>query len=81
VRAPNWGNAAWEFPWVDPEVSTPVTPTVYPLDDEVKEGLLGPDGKPLAEGTARKNPLGFAKGTPNPHPKPPPPPPPPPGTK
>lgn len=37
----------------------PATPVVYPVDDQVKEGLLGPDGEPLTEGTRRKNPIGF----------------------
>jgi hypothetical protein len=39
----------------------PAAPTVYPEDVEVREGLLGPDGKPLAEGTRRRYPIGFCR--------------------
>lgn len=48
------------FAW-DDRTYTPATPVVYPIDDHVREGLLGPDGKPLTEGTKRKNPIGFGK--------------------
>jgi len=59
VKAPEWGNAPYRYPWVG--LKTPSAPTlnVYPVDDEIREGLLGPDGKPLAEGTRRKHPIGF----------------------
>ena len=42
-----------------PDPQVPPTPTVYPFDDHVKEGLLGADGKPMNEGTKRKHPIGF----------------------
>jgi len=59
VRAPD-RYPSWQPIEVLPalKVAT-VTPTVYPLDDQVKEKLLGPDGKPVNEGTARKYPIGF----------------------
>lgn len=49
---------AWDH---QPAKATVATPTVYPIDDEVREGLLGPDGKPLVEGKRRKHPIGFHK--------------------
>jgi hypothetical protein len=59
MKAPEWGNAPYRYPWLP--LAKPAAPTlnVYPLDDEVKEGLLGPDGKPVTEGKRRKNPIGF----------------------
>lgn len=61
MKAPDrYSDPTW---WPYPRLPTPqaVTPTVYPIDDEVREGLLGSDGKPLSEGTKRKNPIGFHK--------------------
>lgn len=42
-------------------VHVPDVPTVYPIDDEVTEGLLGPDGEPVSAGTRRKHPIGFTR--------------------
>lgn len=50
--------------WEPYEVTTdwrPHSPTVYPTDIEVREGLLGPDGRPITPGKKRKNPLGFSR--------------------
>ena len=47
------------WPYRQPPTPQIAVPTVYPVDDEVREGLLGADGKPVNEGTKRKNPIGF----------------------
>lgn len=48
-------------PWDETPTQTADVPTVYPVDDHVTEGLLGPDGNPYTEGTRRKHPIGFTK--------------------
>lgn len=62
MRAPD------RYPSVQPVESPPrpvpipaaPIPTVYPLDDQVREQVLGPDGKPV-ERIRRRHPIGFGR--------------------
>ena|GEM_PF-6244427 len=59
MKAPEWDNAPYEYPWIGLTKPTAPTLVVYPLDDEVTEGLLGANGEPIANGRRRKHPIGF----------------------
>jgi hypothetical protein len=61
MKAPDRHSNPTRWPYPTLPKPTVATPTVYPVDDQVEEGLLGPDGKPVNEGTRRKNPIGYAR--------------------